>query len=112
MSDGGGQAPGGRQFFGAHERLLGGIAFTDIAKDEHDADHALLFIEDRSCAVIDMEFGSIFADEDGVVGKTNYLPQSPDNFYRVFNVRTGPSIENGEDVCEGQAVGLRLFPTG
>src|ERR1700677_3322961 len=112
MGDGGGQAAGGRQFFGTHERLLGGIAFTDIAKDEDDADHALLFIQDGSCAVIDMEFSSMFADEDGVVGKANDLPQSPDHFYRVFNVRTCPSIENGEDVCEGQAMGLGLFPSG
>ena len=111
MGDRRGQAPCRRQFFRAHEGQLRGIAFADVTEDENDANHARILIKDGRCAVVDMEFFSILADENGVVGKADNLARPPHHLHRVFNDSACALVVNAKNLCKWQAVRLHFFPS-
>ena len=109
MGDRCGEASGGCEFFGTHQCAFGHAAFGDVAEDEDDADHLAGTVANGCTAVVDADFGSIFGDEEGVVGQADDSAEAADLVDGVFNDGACFFVEDGEDLVEGFAFGVCLL---
>jgi hypothetical protein len=107
-----GEAPGGGQFFGTHQRAFGHAAFADVPEDENDTDHFASAVADGRATVVDADFRAIPGDEKGMVGETDDCAETADFIDGVFNGYTCVLVEDGKDLVEGFCFGVRLRPAG
>ena len=71
VGDGGGEAAGDGQLFVGQQRVLGLALHGDVAEDHDDPGDAVGAVANGSAAVGDVQFGSVFANEDGMVAEAD-----------------------------------------
>ena len=112
VGDGGGEAAGDGEFFGGEQSVLG-LAFAgDVAEDHDDAGECAGAVADGSAAVVDVDFGAVAADEDGVVGEADDALEALDFGDGGFDELAGGFVDDVEDLFEGPVEGFGLRPAG
>ena len=98
--------------FGGVEDLFEFSAFGDVVEDHDDAGDVAGFIAGGCGAVVDMEFGFVFGDEDGVVGEADdgAIADGPGD--GAFDGEPGFLIDDVEDVGEKFSGGVGDGPAG
>jgi hypothetical protein len=110
VSDGGGHASYGGELFGAHQGAFGEAALGDVAEDEDDADEFALTVANGGSAVIDADLGSIFRDEEGVIGEAYDGSEAAYFVDGTFDDGPGLFVEDTEDLVEIEVASIRFRP--
>ena len=97
VCDRGGQAAGGSELFGTHERALGHATLGDVAEDEDDADHLAGAVTNRRAAVVDADLRAVFGNQVGMVGETNDYAEAAYLVDWIFDGGASVFIEDWKD---------------
>ena len=85
---------------------------SDVTEDEHDADEAAELVADRGTAVVDEDFASILADENGVIGEGDTGVEALDLGDRVLDGLAAGLADDLEDMLKREAQGFGGGPAG
>jgi len=112
-----GPRPGAAEFQrGAHQPIgivqsaLLGMLFGHVVKDENDAAHRAIGLENRRRGILDGKLGAIASAEHGVFGQADDHALAQHACDRIFRRRAGLLIENGEHLRQRAAARLLSAP--
>ena len=112
VRDRGRQTSGDRELFVRDQRVLGLALHRNVAKHQNDADDLSVFVAYRRAAVGDIQFRSVFADQDCVVCHADHAVQPLDLGDRGLHRLAARLVDDVEDLFERLFVSLRLTPAG
>lgn len=92
--------------------LLKSPTFGDIVKHKDYADECSLRIANGCARVVDMQFGVVFPDQDGMVRQSDNDPLRKYPSHRILNHSPCLFIDNTEDFFDGSTKGVFEVPAG
>ena len=102
----GGETPGDGELFVGEQRGAGSPLHCDIAEDHDDAREFAGFVADGGSAVVDGDFRSVLANEQGVIGDADDAIEALDLGDWIFDRLAGTLVDDGEDLVEWLVAGL------
>src|SRR4051812_24289629 len=106
MGNGGGEAAGYRELLVSEEGGAGSALHGDVSEDHDDPGQFAGLVADGSSAVIDRDFGVVFANQHGVVGYANDCVEALDLGDGSLDRFASALVHDAKDLFQRPILGL------